>query len=155
MFQNKKFTYFLLPMVLFLWMIILYRVFFNNVPNENSSSNQDEDIVLQKQIQQPARKYKPTFQNTNPFAIETGISKERLTKKTIPKARKKPYTGLEYLGYTENGNSKLANILFNSRYYILNTNDSLGDYILLEIQNDSIVFKSSSDDFFSIKKKNL
>jgi hypothetical protein len=142
-------------LVLILWVIIVYKVSFNASPDNNSGYNKDVIKNQSTMAQQTERNYSPILQNTNPFALESKHSENKLKENTFKKAKKETRMQIEYIGYTRKGRSVLANILFNSNYYILKENDTLGGYLLMEILKDSIIIKSKSGDLSSLKKKNI
>ncbi len=154
MLRNKKFTYLLFPLVLLLWVIIMYKIFFNS-PSDSSPARTNEiksnQLISKKQINQ---NYNLKFQNRDPFAIILKTIKKKEVK-NMSKVKRSRKIEMKYLGYTKRGNSVLANILFNSNYYILKERDSVGKYLLIEIQEDSILIKSESGVINAIKKEKI
>ncbi len=152
--KNKKFAYFLFPLVLLLWVFIMYKVFFNS--SSDGKFVLDNDISANQRIskKQSIQNYNLKFQNTNPFAmVSKSIEKNEILNSS--KTYKPRKIQMEYLGYTKKGRSKLANILYRSKYYIVKERDSIGKYLLIEIQEDSVLVKSKSGSINTIKKKQL
>ena len=101
-----------------------------------------------------SNKYTLEFKNTNPFNIRTQTIVKK-DKNKMTKARKGRKIEMEYLGYTKRGTAILANILYDKNYYIVSERDSIGKFVLMTIQMDSVQIKSINGDMITVKKRNI
>jgi hypothetical protein len=146
--KNKKFTYFvLLPAVITIWGLIVYRIVTKNdsfsLPEKYSGIPKKERSVVENKDYQLLNNYKDPFYQHLPQADETFNSDEQEINKP-KKERKWPVIRLN--GYILNGNKIKCHLTINGEDKILQVQENvLEDYIVSVITPDSIKISSQGD----------
>jgi len=146
--KNKKITYYiLLPAVIAIWGLIVYRIVAKNdsysLPEKYSGSLKKEPSVAEDKDYQLLNNYRDPFSQHFPQADETFDSDEREINE--PKKEKK-WPAIRLNGYILNGNKIKCHLTINGEDKILQVQEKvLENYIVSLITPDSVKISSQGD----------
>lgn len=145
--KNKKFTYYVLvPSVIVVWGLIIYKIVVkdNGVANKYIPQTSDRTQIKTEDIE-----YSLLDNYPDPFLAkkEVVVHKKPTVTATANKTvqQQQPWPTIKFNGYVVNGNVVKAHVTINGENKILKTNEPvLEGYTISVITNDSILVKHSS-----------
>jgi hypothetical protein len=151
MFKNKKILYFLIPITLIIWGIIIYKLFevknggkqlFNNTIYKNQLKNNFDSTILNYVVQANYRDpfYPAKVSSTSIRNVKVKvnfINKEKVKVDTM-------LTSISYKGMVCSEKSRLAFIQYRNEEKSYNVNDTLYNYRIVNIFRDSLILKKGN-----------
>jgi hypothetical protein len=161
--KNKKMTYILIPIVILVWGIVIFKIF--NYTDDSNGANtspvfsaSNEVLSLEKDTFSIIAQYKDPFLGKNSnyydseFGDESESQPENSTQVKVPELKKEEpkvavkFPALVYGGLIYNAKTKktIALLKINNREYLVNKGDNIDNVEMVEIYNDSIKIKYSN-----------
>ena len=156
--KEKSFTrknMVIVALLVVVWGTIFYKIFFGNkatdfIVNTAQSVPKQDVVALENKTYQLKNNYKDPFLGNYKRKIVTGTSKKEKKKK--PKPKLQPKNNIEYKGIVNDNNTATAYIIYNGKSFLMHRGDSIGNYILQGIYQDSI-FVQAKKEFVWIRAK--
>ena len=141
--KNKKLTYYILiPAVLVVWGLIIYKIVMRDNdqirPTDLSGYSKKAQSVIGKSTYQLLNNYPDPFSGGHTITVEKSVGKQEIVK---PKIEKK-WSVIRFNGYILNGNKVKCHLTIDGDDKILQVHEKiLGDYIVSMITPDSVEIK--------------
>lgn len=149
---NKKFTKILVAIVFFLWAAIVAKIYFSGFSETKTQAAESFSSTPKIREDNSNLDSKILLTNTNPFGI-TKKKSPKSTKIKVNNSIKVDKRNLHFLGYTYSKSKKLANISFNNKFSIKGELDTIGNFCLLKVLEDSILLSYQDQKFYVVKNK--
>jgi len=148
--KNKRINYLLIPLVILIWGIIIYKIFFTN---KSYSTNQSQIILSQKNKIKPLanRTYKLTLNYLDPFLkgeVDTevidevndnnyyGYNTDQLTGNNYIQ-----WPAVKYFGLSQNNKSKVGWLNIDGKSILVHNGDEHNNVYVKKIMGDSILLQ--------------
>lgn len=143
--KNKKFTYFvLLPSVLFIWSLIVYKILDSKnadyTPTESFNKKQKSEDIIENEDYQLLNNYQDPFFSQQPYSDELFDAGDEVI---VPQ---KKWPAIRFNGYIVNGTKVRCHMTINNEDKILQEKEKFAeDFIISKITPDSVKVSSESD----------
>lgn len=157
--KNKKMTYFLVPVVIIIWGLVIYKIFsYTDSSSDKNAiptiSNQKETIAIEKDTFSIIADYKDPFLGKNISIYDEDYNNETESendKKKVPEVKKEEpkinikWPSIIYGGIIYNAKTKksVGLVKINNRDYLGNKGNKIEEIEIVEMYNDSIKVKFS------------
>ncbi len=144
--KNKKLIYILLPLALFVWGMIVYRIFFQtNTPEEHiafmpNTTVKKSDVVLPDTFELKLNYPDPFLKNEKRvISANTQTAKKAVEAKPKKSVETINFPAVKYNGLIKKQESELAIVSINGSSHFMKTGETANDIKLIRIYSDSIV----------------
>ncbi len=157
--KNKKLTYILLPLVIIVWGLVVYRMFFEGRTKPDNLTQIIKPIV-KEQTQTKNKTYKLIANYRDPFLdktasgnIESGEKQNKQTESNTNLRRRRTsvsrvrWPEIEYGGFVEGNKAKQTILIkINKRDYLAYKGDTIEQVIVKEFYGDSLIVIYSNEE---------
>ncbi len=159
--KNKKLTYILLPLVVLVWALVIYRIFFEGKAKPENISTLAKPLIKES-VKEEKNTYKLIANYRDPFlsrikqsAVNKKVNKEKETQNTSSNLRRRRtsvsrirWPEIAYGGFIEDDTDQEITILLNlnKRDYLVKEGDIIDQIIVKAFYGDSLLVEYKDEE---------
>ena len=157
--KNKKLTYILIPVVILIWGLVIYRIFFENrktleravIPEKVTIQSKDTENKEQYTL---IANYRDPFLSNAPAMVEQDPENEKKENEQVNLRRQRAvmsnvrWPDIKYGGFIKNDKENKYTILFSlqNQNYLVNVGDTIHNIYIKAFYRDSILVVYSNEE---------